>query len=242
MQHKMMVIGINCSGEIDMRLNLRNYHFGPGQVVVIPEGAIVDRVSHQGQLHFAFIAINNQGNDYLSGIRNISNLPTVFSPQPLAFNSILDTYGLLRRVIEHKGERCDELLKIYIQSIALWLAQSDVHTSTIVASSKLSRKEIMFDEFMQNLQVHFMRERSVAFYANLACVTPKYFGIIIKEVSGRRPIDWIDDMVILYAKAALLSGEHSVKQIAEILHFATPSYFGRYFKEHVGCTPGQFGK
>ena len=223
-----------------MRLNLRNYHFGPGQVIVIPEGIIVDRVSHQGQLHFAFIAIDNQGYNYMSAIRSKSNMPMVFCPQPIVFKNILDTYWLLRRTIESRGKRCEELLKTYIQSIALWLADSEEHSST--TTSKLSRKEIMFDEFMQNLQVHFMRERSVAFYANLACVTPKYFGIIIKEVSGRRPIDWIDDMVILYAKAALLSGEHSVKQIAEILHFATPSYFGRYFKEHVGCTPGQFGQ
>ena len=74
-QHKMTVIGIVCSGELDMRFNLRNYHFGPGQVVVIPEGAIVDRVSHQGQLHFAIIAINNQGNDYLSGIRKCLTVP-----------------------------------------------------------------------------------------------------------------------------------------------------------------------
>lgn len=42
------------------------------------------------------------------------------------------------------------------------------------------------------------------------------------------------------SKALILSGEYSIQEISDKLHFTSPSFFGRYFKEHVGCAPGKY--
>ena len=52
--------------------------------------------------------------------------------------------------------------------------------------------------------------------------------------------DYIEGFVILEAKALIKSRNYSMLQISEMLHFASQSFFGRYFKKATGFTPLQF--
>lgn len=84
------------------------------------------------------------------------------------------------------------------------------------------------------------KERSVIFYANKLCLTPKHLSGVVKEVSGKTAGEWIDNFVILEARALLKSSEMSVQEIAEYLHFANQSFFGKYFKHYVGMSPKEY--
>lgn len=46
--------------------------------------------------------------------------------------------------------------------------------------------------------------------------------------------------VLLNAKTLLRSGQYSVQQVSDLLAFPNPSFFGKYFREHVGCTPREY--
>ena len=72
------------------------------------------------------------------------------------------------------------------------------------------------------------------------CVTSKYLSQVVHKVSGRFAGDWITDFVILEAKALLKSRKYTVQQIADKLNFANQSFFGKYFKEKVGCSPTEY--
>ena len=47
-------------------------------------------------------------------------------------------------------------------------------------------------------------------------------------------------MVIMDAKAQLKSTEASVQSIAYSLNFTNMSFFGKYFKRHVGISPQEY--
>ena len=85
-----------------------------------------------------------------------------------------------------------------------------------------------------------MRNREVSYYADKLCITPKYLGVVVSQVSKRRPLDWIRDYVILDAKAMLLTREYSIQQISQMLNFPNPSFFSKYFREAVGYSPSKF--
>ena len=53
----------------------------------------------------------------------------------------------------------------------------------------------------------------------------------MKEISGKTAGEWIDSLVVLEAKALLKSSELSIQEIADELHFANQSFFGKYFKQ-----------
>lgn len=77
---------------------------------------------------------------------------------------------------------------------------------------------------------------------NTLCVTPKYLSQVVYKVSGRFAGDWISDYVILEAKAMLKSRKYTIQQIADMLNFANQSFFGKYFKDKVGCSPSEYQK
>lgn len=103
-----------------------------------------------------------------------------------------------------------------------------------------TRKEELFEKFMREVSAYYKMERSVIFYANKLCLTPKHLSGVVKEVSGKTAGEWIDNFVILEARALLKSSEMSVQEIAEYLHFANQSFFGKYFKHYVGMSPKEY--
>ncbi len=72
-------------------------------------------------------------------------------------------------------------------------------------------------------------------------LTPKYLSQIVRKVSGRFAAT-DTDYVILEAKALLKSRKYTIQQIADRLNFANQSFFGKYFKEKVGCSPSEYQK
>ena len=79
-------------------------------------------------------------------------------------------------------------------------------------------------------------------YADKMFLTPKHLSTMVKEVSGKTAGEWIDSLVILEAKAMLKSSEQSIQEIADELHFANQSFFGKYFKHHTGFSPKEYRK
>lgn len=75
--------------------------------------------------------------------------------------------------------------------------------------------------------------------ASELCLSPGYFGDLIRETLGENPKDYIRGFVVMRAKNLLLSGM-SVTQVSEQLGFEYPNHFTRLFKQITGQTPSQF--
>lgn len=113
-------------------------------------------------------------------------------------------------------------------------SKEDAHPMTKWRSNELLRRFLI--EVSQNYTV----ERSVQFYAEKLFVSPKYFAQMIYKESGKHAKDWIREFVIKDAKTMLKSGNYTIQEISEALHFANQSFFGKYFKEAVGCSPKMY--
>ena len=103
-----------------------------------------------------------------------------------------------------------------------------------------SKNEVLVKNFLEIVGQHFKAERGMKFYAQKLFLTPKYLSKIIKETSGKSGNDWINSYVILEAKALLNSSTLTIQQVSDKLNFPTQSFFGRYFKKHVGLSPKQY--
>ena len=65
---------------------------------------------------------------------------------------------------------------------------------------------------------------------------------VIKKSLGKNPKSFIDEALIADAKLQLRTTDLSVKQICDKLNFPNPSFFGKYFKQHVGMSPNVYRK
>lgn len=87
---------------------------------------------------------------------------------------------------------------------------------------------------------HYSQERNVSFYADKLGITQAHLSTTIRQATGKTCIDIIASMVIMDAKAQLKSTETSVQDIAYSLNFTNMSFFGKYFKRHVGISPLEY--
>ena len=73
-------------------------------------------------------------------------------------------------------------------------------------------------------------------------ISPKYLAETIRQVSHKTPNDWINYYVILEMRVLLKNTTKSIKEITELMNFPNQSFFGKYFKEHVGMSPSDYRK
>ena len=79
---------------------------------------------------------------------------------------------------------------------------------------------------------------SVKYCASELCLSPGYFGDILRDALGESPKEYIRNFVIRRAKNLILSGM-TIDQVADELGFEYPQHFTRMFKNSTGQTPKQ---
>lgn len=107
-------------------------------------------------------------------------------------------------------------------------------------ASAVSRQELLTESFFRLMLEDYKKERSVAYYADKLCLTPKYLSMTVKKITGHPISDWINEVVIIEAKRMLKITDLTALEISEELNFPNPSFFGRFFKQYAGMTPLQY--
>lgn len=95
-------------------------------------------------------------------------------------------------------------------------------------------------KFMELLSKDKGMHRSVSYFANELCYTPKHFSKVIKQACGRTPLDLINETTVEHIKYRLKRSEKSIKEIAEEFNFPNQSFFGKYVKAHLGTSPANY--
>lgn len=107
-------------------------------------------------------------------------------------------------------------------------------------SKEHSHKEEIVENYMKLVRNHYQEERGVAFYADKMCLSAKYLSQVVKDITGKPALDWIDEHVITESKALLKSTNLSVEQISIRMNFLSTALFGKFFKRVCGLSPREY--
>lgn len=117
------------------------------------------------------------------------------------------------------------------------LNQNIAADSSSQEKEEFTQADQIFRNFIKLLSEDHGMHRSVAYYANELCYTPKYLSKVIKQACGRTPLELINEYTIEAIKDRLKRSNKSIKEIAEEFDFPNQSFFGKYVKTHLGMTP-----
>ncbi len=83
---------------------------------------------------------------------------------------------------------------------------------------------------------------TVNYFANQICLSPGYFGDLVRRETGVSAKEYLVSRILEKAKELLLVPDMSVSQVAEALGYEYPQHFVRFFKKQAGMTPSDFRK
>lgn len=139
-----------------------------------------------------------------------------------------------RRVLEQMT-----LVLIEQQTVLEFLSLYCSEHSGDLAPEPTLQQSIVFGFFL-SLWMNFKRSRTVDFYASEANVSVSYFSRIIKQRTGRSPMQIIHTITCTAACNMLRRSSLSIKEIAQELGFPEQFTFRKYFKTHVGVSPSEY--
>lgn len=108
--------------------------------------------------------------------------------------------------------------------------------------NSVDRRDDIVRKFLNDLKDHYLSQHEVSFYSNRQYISMRYFSSVVKQRTGQTPSQWITSILIKEAKKFITESNLTVKEIAEVMNFPNQSYFGKWFKTHVGMGPLEFKK
>ena len=154
--------------------------------------------------------------------------------------------SLMRQIREELAEKSDELqnaiLVGYIE-LALNFCQRFYNrqfvTRKIENSDILVRYEHLLRDYFEDKLQLTLGLPSVQYCADKLCMSPNYFGDVIKKTTGDTASNHIRRFVIQLAKNGLAAGE-TISQVSDRLGFEYPQHFSRMFKKQESITPSEY--
>lgn len=231
-------------GSARISVNLMEYDISEGMLIVTPPNSIIQIIQFSSEYDFQAIVAG-------------TNILSVTSKEELT-----EFFYLKRGIILHLTEAEWEETGMYFSLI--WKTVQDPtfrreiiqHLSTALLYSiryilkryqktvytQPSHQEEIFRRFIALVNEYSKNERTVGFYADKLCLTPRYLNTVIRQVSRQTVMEWINQAIILEAQVLLKHSDLLVYQIADELHFPNPSFFCKFFKKRTGMTPQEYQK
>ena len=243
-----VTIAIICiKGTTKGYINLKPYTTNGSCFITILPGQIIEYESISEDFSGLFIIMSSKFTDTL--MPNVANhLPVLFYVQdnPVilldkeSLEGMITYFDMIKRVIQIKDhpyriEAVRHLTLAFFYGAGIYFHNVDQNNN-----SKKTHHELIVRKFLQLVQIHHKEQRRLEFYADKLCITPKHLSKVIKETGGKPANDWIDEHVVLEAKALLKSTNMTVQQISDELNFPSQSFFGKYFKRVTGMSPREY--
>ena len=129
----------------------------------------------------------------------------------------------------------EQILELVARYYALQLSTAVTSTN----SDLLPRFEHLLRQYYNDSLQQKQGLPTVKYCAQQLCLSPNYFGDLIRELTGDSALSHIRRFVMQRAQT-LLTGGASVTETAEQLGFDYPQHFTRQFKKHFGVTPSHY--
>ena len=234
-------------GKAQYSVDTVEYTVYANDMMIISEGQITDDVMLSRDFNGMGIIVSDDFfNEIVKDVHELSTLFLFTRANPVCHltqqecDNIVDYFRMLKQKtddLKHHFRR--ETVRSLLTTMIYDLSNIIFRMQTTV-DRRQTRGEAIFTQFLQLVELNFRHERRVSWYAKQLCISPKYLSEIIKQVSRRTPNDWIDNFVTLEIRVLLRNSTKSIKEIAQELNFPNQSFFGKFFKEHVGVSPSQY--
>ena len=236
-------------GWMTIHYNGRELTFYPNDLYIYSPGLPVDVIATSDDLHGYCLMADEHVTIEAPSVHDLVHLaylPIVQLHEPkqtLASDAAQHLIMKMREIIGYlhsnhiyKGEVLRMLYSIFLLDLQNAQQRAIVHRQTP------QRVEEIIIGFIRLLPSHFAEHHDIAFYADRLHITPVYLSRVVRQVTGRTVVDYINQMLLMEASFLLRMSPMSITQIADHLHFADTPSFSKFFSRLKGMSPKEYRK
>ena len=235
------------AGEGSFVFNERCYHVVKNDLVVIPMPARVSNLAAHADMQVEWFAADYKflqnllpSNNYsIGGSISLNQDPVIKLTDEQASHLLADFHRLRDRM----GNRHLLFYRELMGSLCLTMMYDifEAHAQRDATDTHSDRTAYIVKQLMALLATGISRtERDVSYYAERLNVSPKYLSATVKRITGHSVTSYIDRHTVPILKDYLNDERLSLTQIAELMNFASLSYFSRYCTKHLGQSPSEY--
>lgn len=241
-----LLLAVCAKGEVSATVDVAMRRLTAGSIMVLRPGHIINHCKASDDFEGFFIVVKEDKlNELLPSMHFVVPYSLQYNANPIIEiteeeqETLQLIYAMLRRQLEGNDRPFSEMALASLCEV-LFYNTLGIYASRTQATRHNSRRDELLSNFIELIEAHFKRERSVNFYADKLFVTPKHLSAVLKEISGRTAGEWIDHRVILEAKMLLRTTGMNIQEISLALNFSNQSFFGKYFKHLTGMSPRDY--
>lgn len=236
------------SGSLSIKIDTTLYQVKANDGMLIDRNSVVSDVSYDNDMSCKIIFMTLEGGlTFLSKSIFETFLKVKENPVAHFSKNAMELMGKYYELALFKMEHSDlgwngkdamhNILRAYLLDLISNLEYRDGEKTQILRQS-----DILFQRFFILLSTNSGLNRSVKYYADQLCVSPKYLSSICRKVEGKTASELITISTVGHIKQQLLYSPLSIKEIALKMGFENLSFFGKYVKKHLGMSPSNFRK
>ena len=240
---KFSMILICDSGFIKVRTHMREHIVKKGDIFIMAEGGRGECLEIDPTSRLAMLAFSNDFDILESKMKISTEFLSLIAKRPVLslsdreFSNVLTIYHVIYdRLSDPKFPYVKELTANCMRTLFFFISPH-VMTTEPMTTAAASRKQIIFDDFLNLLEQNYSKHRDLAYYASRLCITPGYLSRVALEVGGQAAKEYIRTRILLEAKIMLEEPRTTIQQISDTLNFPNQSFFGTYFKKATGISP-----
>ena len=234
-------------GWLELLYNDRMLTLQKGDLLIYSPGVQVRIINGSKNYHCVCLMIDEQAALEIPGVRNV--IHTAYQPiaelgRPVIHLDDEQAAHFWQHMLEiirylHSDHRYlyEALRTLFTQFV---LDLMDAMAQNIGPGHMSERATELFIAFMQLLNQHFIEHHAIGFYADRLHITNIHLSRIVRQVTGRTVVDYINQMLLMEASWLLQTSDLSIAAISERLHFSDQSSFGRFFTRMKGINPKRY--
>lgn len=233
-------------GRKELQINFADYTLTPGSLAFIYPNSMWRPLATSSDFEAHYFSIQGtsakEWNAFID-LDTVFSLRSYIAKHPYTQLSLDETQVMTQylNLLKSRYEANAQAIIIRFILSAFTLELNRIFTAREKSDrSKISRQEDILWKFLTLLKQYHKEERTVNFYADKMCISPKHLSSVIKQMSHKTAHEIIADFVTMTAKRLLKTTTMSIQEISDELNFANQSFFGKFFKQNTGQSPSAY--
>lgn len=251
LQMDIIIILICIEGKLTVDINGKTHEVEVNDMLVCPPNIFVDNYMLSPNFNAKILALSYDALPRMLHIdKEIWNIILQLVEHPIfhldapslkLMNSYYDLFSIKLNQASgsYKKETMHALFQASFYDVCS-IVRSQMTEKSIQNYSNLKQADVLVKHFLSLLAENQGKNRTIIYYADRLCITPKYLSTICKLSTGKTALEWIHQ----YTKEAIVQQlkytNKSIKEIADEMDFPNISFFGKFVKTHLGVSPKEY--